>query len=68
MKHISLQHTPGVLSEFFLAIDKNNFIVLLQKKIMQMYASLIHTVFHVITENRKCTLCQNYDQFLKVNN
>ena len=51
----------------FLAIDKNNFIVLLQKKITQMYASLIHTIFHVITENRKCTLCQNYDDFLKVN-
>ena len=68
MKYNSLQPTPGVLSEFCLAIEKNNFIVLLQKKITQMYASLIHTIFHVITENRTCTLCQNYDDFRKVNN
>ena len=68
MKHNSLQHNPGVLSQSFLAIDKNNFIVLLQKKITQMYASLIHTIFHVITKNRKCTLCQNYEEFLKINN
>ena len=68
MKHKSLQHNPGVLSQSSLAIDKNNLIVLVQKKTTQMYGSLIETIFHVITQNRTCTLCQNYDDFLKIIN
>ena len=68
MKHQSLQNNPGVLSQSSLAIDKNNLIVLLQKKITHMYASLIETIFHVITQNHTRTLCQNYDDFLKIIN